>query len=253
MWHNSWFKIPQSAMEKISSAPVRNCVQQDTETSFIRLNVSVCCLCFPAAGFSTTLRCWHSSLKWKKLHCVPKYITSFFLPPFSFSSLLSVFVGEDYDEREKKKYEWIKLHEKSFLILAFFGKLNLACSKRLVLFTESKMPRTGKQEGNTCIAAYLCGFCVTMRWSVVPRETAYRRSAAAPFCTASVGLSPAFWTKKERTETSSVVSHCSHHINIQVFGATDTSWLTPASFQNLFPGSPWWSIRETAKPGSTQI
>lgn len=107
----------------------------------------------------------------------------------------------------KKIYEWIKVHEKSLLILAFFVKLNLACNKRLVLFTESRMPQTGKQEGNTCIAAYLCGFCVTMRWSVVPRETAYRRSAAAPFCTASVGLSPAFWTKKERTETSSVVSH----------------------------------------------
>lgn len=229
---NDWF----FALSNVFQSQEGN--QQDAETYFILLNISVCCLCFPTAGFSTTSPCWHPSLKWKKLYCVPKYITSFIFTPFSFSSLLSAFVGEDCDERGgKKKYEWIKLHEKSLLILAFFVKLNLACRKRLVLFL-SRMPRTSKHQGNRSIAAYLCGFCVTMRWSVVPRETAYRRSAAAPFCTASVGLSPAFWTKKERTKTSSAVSRCSHHINIQVFGATDTSWLTPASFRKPFPRQP---------------
>lgn len=40
----------------------------------------------------------------------------------------------------KKKYERIKLHEKSLLILAFFVKLNLACSKRPVLFIEQGAP-----------------------------------------------------------------------------------------------------------------
>lgn len=45
--------------------------------------------------------------------------------------------------------------------------------------------------------AYLCGFCGMMHRSAVPRETPYRRSAAAPFCTRPVGPSPAFWKRRD--------------------------------------------------------
>lgn len=50
--------------------------------------------------------------------------------------------------------------------------------------------------------AYLCGFCAMMHRSAVPRETLYRRSAAAPFCTCPVGPSPAFWKRKDKISSS---------------------------------------------------
>lgn len=79
-----------------------------------------------------------------------------------------------------------------------------------------------------------------MRWSVVPTETPYRWSAAAPFCTCSVGPSHAFWKKKREDKKWSVVSH----IYTQTLRCA--AWLTWAhanKLPKLCLGSQRWSIR----------
>lgn len=126
-----------------------------------------------------------------------------------------------------------------------------ASSSRLCLLW-ARCP--GKTTMRKHAALYLCGFCVTMRWSVVPRETPYRRSAAAPFCTCSVGPSPAFWEKKEKIKHSqwSAIFTSQERSDVQAASLR----LAPTKLPKLWLGSQRWSIRvtpEITKLESTEL
>lgn len=80
---------------------------------------------------------------------------------------------------------------------------------------------------------YLCDFCVTMQGSAVPRETPHRRPAAAPFCTLSVGLSPAYW--KDRVGEN-LISNL--HQSLGHFWSHIQAWRSEKTRQTTYSTSP---------------
>ena len=97
-----------------------------------------------------------------------------------------------------EKRNW---HQHFFWILSFYSEgFWSANSSRDCIFVCFWLLSVSSLQNttNTCTVLYLCDFCVTLHWSVVPRETPYRRSAAAPFCTCSAGPSSAFWKKRNK-------------------------------------------------------
>lgn len=140
---------------------------------------------------------------------------------------------------EKKKSEWIKLHEKkSLLILAFFVRLNLACSKRLVL-SLSRMPRnrqTPREQVHCSVPMWL--LCDDALVSCPQRDSTQTVSSSALLHSLCRSLSRILHRKREEKSIIggqaavriASTSRCS--VLLTQVG------LTPASFQNLFPRQP---------------